>query len=243
MPSTTAEQSTVAPPSLRIATPPTRTADVQSKILARQMEASVERQIRVVLKPIIQAQTRAHELFQTRLDGFQTRLAGMERKGLGGSDVSEFRVELDKLKADIHYHSGIDMAPFDTPYGRRYRSLIGWIDAFENRQKEYADRKVRDLEFMVVLLKVSPTKGVMRIGKKGKLSPRFIGPLEIFNRVRDVAYELALPPRYHGDGSFIIHWDSFLLDENMSYEEEPIAISDREVRKLRLKEIASVKVQ
>ena len=49
--------------------------------------------------------------------------------------------------------------------------------------------------------------------------------------------------RYHGDGNYIIRWDSVLLDENLSYEEEPVAILDREVRKLRSREIASIKVQ
>ena len=56
----------------------------------------------------------------------------------------------------------------------------------QSRQKEYADRKVRDLEFMEgeqVLLKVSPMKGVMRFGKRGKLSPRYIGPFEVLKRV------------------------------------------------------------
>ena len=73
-----------------------------------------------------------------------------------------------------------------------------------------------------------------------------------------MAYELALPPglsgvhpvfhvsmlkRYHGDGNYIIRCDSVLLDNNLSYEEEPVAILDREVRKLRSREIASIKVQ
>ena len=96
------------------------------------------------------------------------------------------------------------MAQFEALYGRRCRSPIGWFDAFEvrpwgtdllresldkfkliqdrllmaqSRQKSYADRKIRDLEFMVgerVLLKFSPMKGVMRFGKKGKLSPRLV---------------------------------------------------------------------
>ena len=73
-----------------------------------------------------------------------------------------------------------------------------------------------------------------------------------------MAYELALPPglfgvhpvfhvsmlkRYHGDGNYIIRWDSVLLEENLSYEEEPVAILDREIRMLRSREIASIKVQ
>ena len=155
------------------------------------------------------------------------------------------------------------MTPFDALYGRRCRSPICWFDAFEvrpwgtdllrkslekvrfiqekllgaqSRQKEYANRKVRDLDFLEgkqVLLNVSPTKGVMRFGKRGQLSPRYIGPFEVIKHVGEVAYELALPPglsevypvfhvsmlkKYHSDGNYIIRWDSVLLDENLSYE-------------------------
>ena len=180
------------------------------------------------------------------------------------------------------------MAPFEALCGRRCRSPIGFFDAFEvrpcgtdllsesldkvkliqdrllmaqSRQKSYADRKVRDLEFMVgerVIHKVSPMKGVMRFGKKGKLSPRYIGPLEVVERIGEVAYQLALPPglsgvhpifhismlkKYHQGGDHVIQWDSVLLDQNLTFEEEPITILDRQIRKLRSKEIASVKVQ
>ena len=112
---------------------------------------------------------------------------------------------LEEFSYNNSYHSSINMAPFGALYGRRCRSPIGWFDAFEvrpwgtdllreslekvkfiqenflaaqSRQKEYAHRKVRDLDFMEseqVLLKVSPMKGVMRFGKRGKLSPRYIG--------------------------------------------------------------------
>lgn len=186
------------------------------------------------------------------------------------------------------YHSSIQMAPFEALYGRRCRSPIGWFDGFEarslgtdllqdalekvrviqgrlltaqSRQKSYADRRVRDLEFMEgdrVLLKVSPMKGVMRFGKKGKLSPRFIGPFEILHRIGEVAYELALPPslsavhpvfhvsmlrKYVHDESHVIPVDSVVLGPDLTFEEEPVAILDRQVRKLRTKEIPSVKVQ
>ena len=56
-------------------------------------------------------------------------------------------------------------------------------------------------------------------------------------------FHVCMLKRYHGDGNYIIRWDSVLLDENLSSEEEPIAILDREVRKLRSREIASVKLQ
>ena len=93
----------------------------------------------------------------------------------------------------------------------------------------YADRKVRDLKFAIgdpVLLKFSPVKGVMRFGKRGKLSPRYIDPFEIIDQMGDVAYELALPPgltgvhpifhvsmlkKYHADGTYIVRWDSILV--------------------------------
>ena len=67
----------------------------------------------------------------------------------------------------------------------------------QSQQKSYADRRRRPLEFLVgdhVFLKISPTKGVMRFGRHGKLSPRYIGPYQITKMVGEVAYRLALPP-------------------------------------------------
>ncbi|XP_070034864.1 uncharacterized protein [Nicotiana tomentosiformis] len=101
-------------------------------------------------------------------------------------------------------------------------------------------------------------KGVMRFAKKGKLSPRFIGPFEVLRRVGEVAYEVALPPslarvhpvfyvsklwKYHGDPAHVLDFSLIQLDKDLSYVEEPVAILDRHVRKLRSKNIISVKAQ
>ena len=97
----------------------------------------------------------------------------------------------------------------------------------------------RDLEFEVsdkVFLKVAPMKGVLRFGRKGKLSPRFIGPLEILERVGPVAYHLTLPPslsavhnvfhvsmlnKYVVDPSHVVDYEPLQLNENLSYEKNP----------------------
>ena len=66
----------------------------------------------------------------------------------------------------------------------------------QRRQKIYVDNRRRDLEFEVgdhVFLKVSPTKSMMRFGRKGKLTPRFVDPFEILERVGTLAYKVALP--------------------------------------------------
>ncbi|WMV13894.1 hypothetical protein MTR67_007279 [Solanum verrucosum] len=143
----------------------------------------------------------------------------------------------------------------------KVKSIREKLLAAQSRKKEYVDRKVRNLEIMEgdqVLLKVSPMKSVMRFGTRGKHILRYIGTFEVRKHVGEVAYELTLPPvlsrlhlmfhmsmlkKYHGDGNYIIRWDTVLLDENLSYEEEHVAILDSEVRKLRSKEIAYGKVQ
>ncbi|XP_060193306.1 uncharacterized protein LOC132622672 [Lycium barbarum] len=97
----------------------------------------------------------------------------------------------------------------------------------------------------------------MRFGKKGKLSPRYIGPYLIIRKIGKVAYELDLPadlgavhPVFHvsmlrkciGDPSRVFPVEDIQVTEELSYEEQPIAILDRQVKRLRNKDMASVKV-
>ncbi|GJR07762.1 putative nucleotidyltransferase, ribonuclease H [Tanacetum coccineum] len=130
----------------------------------------------------------------------------------------------------------------------------------QTRQKSYADRHRRALEFQPgehVFLKVSPTRGVRRFGIKGKLSPRFIGPFEILDRVGEVSYRLALPPQlshvhnvFHvsllrGYKYHPLHVISYPFDqirEDLSYTEEPESILDRQDRVMRNKTIPFVKI-
>ena len=143
------------------------------------------------------------------------------------------------------------MAPYETLYGRPCRSPLGWTEVGErsitgpalirdtsenvslirrrlftaqSQQKSYADVRRRPLEFEVgdhVFLKVMPKRGLVRFGKRGKLSPRFIGPFEILDRIGTVAYRLTLPAsmlgvhevfhvsmlrKYTPDPSHVVDW-------------------------------------
>ncbi|XP_077223412.1 uncharacterized protein LOC143857025 [Tasmannia lanceolata] len=125
----------------------------------------------------------------------------------------------------------------------------------------YANNRRRELKFEVgdnVLLKVSPTKGVMRFGVRGKLSPRFVGPYEILEKIGKVAYRLALPPslsgvhnvfhvsvlrKYIADPNHVIDIAPLKLRVDLSFEEQPICIVDRKDQVLRRQTIPYVKVQ
>ncbi|XP_042467225.1 uncharacterized protein LOC122050384 [Zingiber officinale] len=131
---------------------------------------------------------------------------------------------------------------------------------YSDRQKSYADRRRRPLEFSVgdhVFLRVSPTKGVKRFGLRGKLAPRYIGPFEILERIGAVAYRLALPPslsgvhdvfhvsmlrRYVPDPTHVLADIPVPVQPDITYEEVPVQILDRKERQLRNKTIRLVKV-
>ncbi|GJY12001.1 hypothetical protein Tco_0381310 [Tanacetum coccineum] len=109
------------------------------------------------------------------------------------------------------------------------------LKAARDRQKSYADNRRKPLEFEVgdrVMLKVSPWKGVIRFGKKGKLAPRYVGPFEILERVGPVAYRLRLPEELSG----------IKVDKTLRFVEEPVENSDREVKRLKCSRMVVVKV-
>ena len=93
----------------------------------------------------------------------------------------------------------------------------------QSRQKSYVDVRRRPLEFEVgdhVFLKVMPKRGVVKFGKRGKLSLRFIGPFEILERVGTIAYRLALPPNMLGV------YDVFHVSMLRRYTPDPAHVVD-----------------
>lgn len=197
------------------------------------------------------------------------------------------KLHLMEFAYNNSYHSSIGMAPYEALYGRQCRTPLCWnevgekefvgpeiifstnenvkiirdrLKAAQSRQKSYADNRRKDLEFQVgdqVFLKLSPWKGVVRFGKRGKLSPRYIGPYEITERVGPVAYRLRLPPelsrihdvfhvsmlrKYVADPSHILQEQPISLKKNLTYEEEPVQLLDRKEQVLRNKTISLVKV-
>ena len=83
----------------------------------------------------------------------------------------------------------------------KVKIVRGRIKAAQDRKKNYADQHHREMTYEVgnnAFLRFSPWKGVIRFGKKGKLSPRYIGHYEILERIGPVAYRLALPPELSG---------------------------------------------
>ncbi|XP_050875109.1 uncharacterized protein LOC127078719 [Lathyrus oleraceus] len=134
------------------------------------------------------------------------------------------------------------------------------MKASQSRQKSYHDKRRKDLEFQEgdhVFLRVTPVTGVGRALKSKKLTPRFIGPYQITQKIGVVAYRVALPPslsnlldmfhvsqlrKYIHDPSHMIQMDDVQVRDNLTVEVSPIRIEDREVKQLRGKEIVLVKV-
>ena len=167
--------------------------------------------------------------------------------------------------------TSLQMVPYEALYRRPCRSPICWTEVGESpttgldlirdtlpkvdliqrrllttqsRQKSYADRRRRPLEFEAgdhVFLKVMPKRGVVRFGKRGKFSPRFIGPFEILERVGIVVYRLALPPslssvyevfhvsmlrNYTPDPTHVVDWGELTVDTDETFKQGPERIMD-----------------
>ena len=169
------------------------------------------------------------------------------------------------------YQASIQMTPYEALYGRPCRSLVYWTEVGESSttgpnlirdtstkvdlicrrlltaqrlQKSYMDRRRQPLEFEAgdhVFLRVMPKRAVVRFGKRGKLSLRFIGPFKILERVGTVAYRLALPPSFSGvhevfhvsmlqkytpDPTHVVDWGELTVDTYGTFKEGPVRMMD-----------------
>nr|GFB36969.1 putative reverse transcriptase domain-containing protein [Tanacetum cinerariifolium] len=176
------------------------------------------------------------------------------------------------------YHASIKAAPFESLYGRKCRSPVYWTEvggaqilgpeliqettekivqikqrmqAARDRQKSYANLKRKPMKFQVgdkVMHKVSPWKGVVRFGKRGKLNPRYVGLFKVLERIRDVAYKLNLPEelsrvhntfhvsnlkKCHANEPLAVPLDGLHFDDKLHFVGEPVEIMDREVKRLK----------
>lgn len=202
-------------------------------------------------------------------------------------DAWHKRLPLLEFAYNNSFHSSIGMTPFEALYGKSCRTPLCWsevgervlvglkiveettqniqvikanLKAAQDRQKSIANRHSTDRVYKVgdwVFLKLSLWKGVVRFGKKGKLSPKYIRPYQIIEQVGEVAYRLVLPSelakvpnvfhvsmlrKYVSDPSHIIHPQPLEINLDLTYDKVPVTILDWKDKVLTNKTVRMVKV-
>ncbi|GJV20521.1 putative reverse transcriptase domain-containing protein [Tanacetum coccineum] len=199
-----------------------------------------------------------------------------------------YHPEIIEFSYNNSYHASIKVTPFEALYGQKCRLPVCWVEVEEaqltgpdliqettekiiqikqriqaarDRQKSYTDLKRKPMEFQVgdrVMLKVSPWKGVVRFGKRGKLNPRYVGPFEVLEKVGSVAYKLELPQelsrvhntfyvsnlkKCYSDEPLAVPLEGLHIDDKLQFVEEPVEILEREIKRLKRSRIPLVKVR
>ena len=218
--------------------------------------------------------------FHPQMDGQSERVIQVMEDMLNFKGNWSNHLSLVEFMYNNSYQESIRMAPYEALYGRPCRSPTCWLEVGESslfgpeivlettekiqlirerlrttqsRQKSYADRRQRPLEFQdgdYVFLKVSPKKGVFRFGKKGKLALRYIGPFEVIKVVGKATYQLRLPAqlskvhdvfhvsmlrKYLSDAMSVVNLEDIEVQDGVTYEEQPMRILDTKEKVLRNK--------
>ena len=203
----------------------------------------------------------------------------------------EDHLHLVEFSYNNSYQASIQMAPYEALYGRPCKAPACWIESgdklilgpdmireatekvelvklrmreAQDRQKSYADQRRRDLVFEIgdlVFVKISPMRGVVRFGKAGKLTPRYVGPFRVMERIGFQAYRVELPEHMAGIHNVFhvshlrkcLHDLSLILEPSVQQEIEiepdltiirrPFRIIDREEKQLRNKAVSLLKIQ